>query len=250
MRRYEEKGPIWSEVKPVFMELQNGKCCFCERKYDSTSLGRYELDVEHFRPKGTVKKCPQDRVGEGLQLTDPATGNSGYYLLAYNLFNYAAACKPCNSGLKRNYFPIAGTYQLNGDNPTKMKAEKAWLLYPMGSLDIDPEKVISFRGILPQSVQRDPTLKERGRATIAFFRLDDVSTRKNLLRDRALLIVTLHGQLAKDRDKNAVALVDTLLAAGSHHTNCARSFARLFRANRADADTVAEGARKFLISRS
>lgn len=132
LQRYKEKSSIWGEVKPVFMDLQNGKCCFCERKFESGQLGRYELDVEHFRPKRTVKRCRQDRVGNGLPLTAPAAKNSGYYLLAYNLLNYAAACKPCNSGLKRNYFPIAGTYQSKGDNPGKMKAEKAWLIYLRG----------------------------------------------------------------------------------------------------------------------
>ena len=53
-KKYEEKSSIWSEVKPVFMELQGGgKCCFCERKFESGALGRYELDVEHFRRRAT-----------------------------------------------------------------------------------------------------------------------------------------------------------------------------------------------------
>ena len=55
---------------------------------------------------------------------------------------------------------IAGTYQLTGAEPAKMKAEKAWLLYPVGSLDVDPEIVIGFRGILPKSVHRNPNLAE------------------------------------------------------------------------------------------
>lgn len=249
-RRYEEKSSIWGEVKPVFMELQNGKCCFCEKKYESGQLGRYELDIEHFRPKGTVKRCPQHLVGKGLQFTAPAAKNSGYYILAYNLFNYAAACKPCNSGLKSNYFPIAGTYQLNGDNPAKMKAEKAWLIYPIGSMDIDPERVISFRGIWPRSVHRNPSLQKRGVATIAFFQLDDVVERKNLLRERATLLVMLHGQLVQGQEPKAVAFVNNMLASGSPHTNCARSFERLFRANQTEAAAVADEARDFLISRS
>ena len=231
IRRYEEKSSLWGEVKPVFMELQNGKCCFCERQYESGQLGRHELYIEHFRPKGTVKRCPQARVGKGLPLTVPAANNSGYYLLAYNLFNYAAACKPCNSALKSNYFPIAGTYQLNGTEPAEMKAEKAWLLYPVGSLDVDPEIVIGFRGIWPKSVHRDPTLQKRGVATITFFQLDDVTARKTLLLQRAWLVVALHGQLVQGQKPKPVALVSKMLASGSPHTNCARSFERLFRAN-------------------
>ena len=100
-KKYDEKSSIWSEVKPVFMELQGGgKCCFCERKFESGALGRHELDVEHFRPKGNVKECPRGRVGEGIRLTAPPGDRNGYYLLAYHLLNYAVACKSCNSGLK------------------------------------------------------------------------------------------------------------------------------------------------------
>ena len=108
-KKYEENSSIWGEVKPVFMELQGGgKCCFCERKFEEGELGRYELDIEHFRPKGNVKECPPSRVGEGIRLTAPAEENNGYYLPAYRLLNYAVACKLCNSGLKKDYFPIAG----------------------------------------------------------------------------------------------------------------------------------------------
>ena len=232
------------------MELQNGKCCFCERQYELGQLGRHELDIEHFRPKGTVKRCPQAQVGKGLPLTVPAANNSGYYLMAYNLFNYAVACKPCNSALKSNYFPIAGTYQMDGANPAKMKAEKAWLLFPVGSLDVDPEVVISFRGIWPRSVHRSPTLQKRGVATITFFQLDDVTARKTLLLERARLIVALHGQLVQGQKPKAVELVNHMRSAGSPHTNCARSFERLFRSNQREAAAVADEAHDFLSSRS
>ena len=253
-KKYDEKSSIWSEVKPVFMELQGGgKCCFCERKFESGALGRYELDVEHFRPKGNVKECPRGRVGEGIRLTAPPGDRNGYYLLAYHLLNYAVACKPCNSGLKKDYFPIAGDYDLNGEDPAEMGAERPWLLYPIGLLDVDPEEVISFRGIFPQSEHADPNLKQRGLATITFLGLDNVNARKNLLRDRAWIVVLLHGQLAKATDQGdaaARALVKSLLASSAPHANCARSFARLFQEDRAEADAVAEEAEKFLLSRS
>ena len=201
-KKYDEKSSIWGEVKPVFMQLQGGgKCCFCERKFESGELGRHELDVEHFRPKRNVKKRPQGRIGEGIRLTVPAEGNNGYHLLAYHLFNYAAACKPCNSGLKKDYFPIAGDYHLEGEDPDEMRAERPWLFYPIGSRDVDPEDVISFRGVFPRSEHTDLSLKQRGLATIAFFALDDVSARKNLVRERAMVIVVLRGQLAKARDQ-------------------------------------------------
>src|SRR5262245_18163470 len=60
--RYEESSSIWSEVKPKYMELQHQKCAFCERKLESIDLGAIEQDVEHFRPKASVKawKAPKD----------------------------------------------------------------------------------------------------------------------------------------------------------------------------------------------
>ena len=48
----------------------------------------------------------------------------------------------------------------------------------------------------------------------------------------------------------AVAWANKMLASGSLHTNCARSFERLFRANQAEAAVVAAEAHDFLISRS
>jgi hypothetical protein len=182
-RRYEEGTSIWSEAKPVFMELQgDGKCCFCERKFESGNLGRYELDIEHFRPKGNVRNwpCPQSLIDDGVTLTSPPDANNGYYLLSYNLLNYAVACKACNSGLKKAYFPIAGAYDTDGDDPREMTAEQPWLLYPIGRLDVDPEDVITFDGFLPQSNAADHLLQLRGLVTIEFFRLDDVIGRKSV----------------------------------------------------------------------
>ena len=53
-------------------------------------------------------------------MTAPPGDNNGYYLLAYHLLIYAVACKPCNSGLKKDYFPIAGDYDLTGEDPAEM----------------------------------------------------------------------------------------------------------------------------------
>ncbi len=96
-------------MKPVFIELQgDGKCCFCERQFESGILGRHELDLEHFRPKGNIKEwpCPQSLIVDGVTLTTPPAAGTGYYLLSYHLLNYAVACKACNSGLKKDYFNL------------------------------------------------------------------------------------------------------------------------------------------------
>ena len=256
--KYEEKSSIWSEVKPVFMEVQGGaKCCFCERQFEAGALGRHELDLEHFRPKGSVKMwdCPPELFRAGVSLTAPPDSGKGYHLLAYHLLNYAAACKACNSGLKKDCFPIAGEYDLDGDDPGRLAGEQPWLLYPIGRLDVNPEQVISFHGIFPNSTSDDQATRRRGLVTIAFFGLDDVIARKNLMRERAWVVLSLHALVMQageqgDEAAGSAALVEKMLEPTSPHTNCARSFARLFRSDPAQAAEVAELAGKFLLSGS
>ena len=237
------------------MDLQgDGKCCFCERKFESGDLGRYELDLEHFRPKGkiTAWDAPQSLLDEGIRFTPPPDASHGYYLLPYNLLNLTVACKPCNSGLKKSYFPIGRAYDLHGDDPRQMDAEQPWLLYPLGDVDVDPEKAISFHGILPQSTSQQPILRQRGLVTIIFFGLDDAFKRKQLMKERAILIVCLYRQLQKTKHScaKATAFVARACAANERHTNCARSFKRLFRTDRAAADRVAAEACEYFVSGS
>lgn len=251
---YKESSSIWSEIKAVYMRVQEFKCCFCERKFEGR-YGQYELDLEHFRPKRTVKRWsyPQNFSGQQTELTTPPAKNSGYYLLSYHLFNYAAACKPCNSGLKKNYFPILGSYDFAATDPRHMGAEKALLLYPIGSSDIDPEDVISFDGILPRSLSGDPAVRLRGLATIVFFGLDDVIARKNLMRERADIVVFLHVLLVKaedHEDPDAAAYVKRLVSSAAPHASCARDFKRLFHSDPTQAKKVADEVWGFRMSMS
>ena len=133
-----------------------------------------------------------------------------------------------------------------------MSAERPWLLYPIGRLDVDPAEVITFDGIFARSDATDQQLKQRGLVTIVFFGLDDLVARKNLLKERAQVILTLHAMLVKteEGDADARALVDAMLASTAPHANCARSFNRLFRSNRPRADEVLSDIVRFLASRS
>ena len=255
--KYEEKSPIWKDAKPIFMEVQGeGKCCFCERKFESGELGRHELDIEHFRPKKRIRKwpCPEclidAMIAAEVSLTPPPGSDKGYHLLPYHLLNYAVACKPCNSGLKKDYFPISGRYDLDGEDPETMRAEKPLILYPIGHLDVDPEEVITFHGFVPQSKSGDRFLKLRGLVAIAFFNLDDEDRRNNLMKERAERIVLLHTQLTADSGERTGTRVDALTSPSAPHANCARSFVRLFRSDRVRADKVADMAWAFLESRS
>jgi hypothetical protein len=255
---YEENSTIWSDVKVVYMRLQGGsKCAYCERKLESIDFGKAEQDVEHFRPKGRVRawKLPKSLTDEGITATSPPDGGTGYYLLPYHPFNYSAACKPCNSALKSDYFPIVGKYVFTGDNPAKLSAEKPLLICPIGDFDDNPERLIRFYGVSPQPVSARGHDRERALVTIEFFKLDDQAKRKNLLRERAVIIVALYPQLerlasgAKGAAKvKAQQIVDGFTAPNSPHTNCARSYKKLFKKNPVDAKAVFDGAVTLIMS--
>ena len=106
-----------------------------------------------------------------------------------------------------------------------------------------------------KSTSDDRELRLRGLVTIAFFGLDDVIVRKNLMKERALIVSLLHMFLVRIEERGSAAgqsaaLVKTMLASTSPHTNCARSFARLFRSEPAQAAEVAGLAETFLRSGS
>jgi hypothetical protein len=258
--RFEETSSIWSEVKAVYMTLQGGsKCVYCERKLEAIRFGRGEQDVEHFRPKSTVGdwKLPRSLRDAGVTLTPVARRGPGYHLLPYHLFNYSASCKPCNSNLKRDYFPIAGTYTFDKDDPKDLKKkEKAYLIYPIGSLDDKPEELIEFYGISPRPVAADGFKRHRALVTIEFFHLDD-EARKNLFLERAILLVTLFPQLERAHGSGPAAekaeakrLVKAFQSRKVAHTNCARSFCRLYAADRAGAKALHDRAVAFVLSNS
>ncbi len=243
---YAESGSIWSEVKVVYMCLQgNCKCAYCERKLESIDLGKAEQDVEHFRPKGSVRawKLPKALKDQGIVVAAVPGEDRGYFLLPYHPFNYSAACKPCNSALKKDFFPIAGKYDLAGDDPAVLTGEKPFLIFPLGDFDDAPEDLIRFHGVSPHAVARNGHDRERAMVTIEFFKLDDEAKRKNLFRERACIIVALYPQLEKladgatgDAKVEAQGLVDGFTSPKAPHTNCARSYRDLFLDDRDEAE--------------
>ena len=105
IRKYQENSSSWSEIKPIFMEIQHNKCAYCERRLEGPPYGRIEHDIEHFRPKNAIRKWPTQKIirERNIQL-NYSTGKAsseGYYLLAYNIENYVTACKTCNT-IKRD----------------------------------------------------------------------------------------------------------------------------------------------------
>jgi len=253
--RYQESGAIWSQVKRVYMELQGFKCGFCERRLEKSQFGNVEHDVEHFRPKKSVKAWPTDEIREdrdiefGFGLGGEA--EPGYFLLPYHIENYLISCKTCNTALKSNFFPVAEPRQTGGDEPRAMKGEKPFLIYPLGAVDRDPEDLITFEGIIPVPVGSSGHKRRRAEVTIDFFALD---AREVLLEERAETLLALHVAMSSadhpDATTRAAAalLVERLVNPRSPHANCARAFHDLFLEDEGRAQEFTEAALAYLLS--
>ena len=182
----------------------------------------------------------------------------GYFWLAYHPFNYCAACKPCNSALKSDKFPVAGAYDFTvRRTPQELLAEKPLLIYPFGDFDIDPTTLIGFLGVSPFAIATSGLNRDRGLITIDFFRLDNVEERTNLLLERARVIVALHPQLKMLKSRANAAtkalaqkVVTAFTSINAPHTNCAMSFCELFQKKRKTADAIFNKAVEFVLSKS
>lgn len=269
---FDDPSPIWSEIKPIYMRLQSNKCAYCERRLEGpdtkpseeadiaavpngqgagseqvSTTGRIEHDVEHYRPKSSVDQWPDPshRSYASLAYAFP-TGNAdrGYHLLAYSLWNYAVACKTCNSELKGTYFPIAGTRIPDGEDPELLRAEMPYLIYPIGRFDDDPQNLIGFKGVLPIPIGKTQHEQRRGEVTIDFFLLHK---RDTLRRERSEIIRGLFFALIIRDDHTkpdgwrslAAQSIDTLTSKSERHSSCAISFVKIWETNQTEAEKLA-----------
>src|SRR6185295_1603932 len=132
--------------------------------------------------------------------------------------------------------------------PTSMEDEEAFLIYPLGGFDADPEEILTFDGIVPIPVSKIDEEARRAKVIVDFFELD---TREELLRERSKMIVALwiayRLLLTGDQDDQDFAKesIDDLTAPSSPHTNCARAFLRLINENPARAKELATEAKDY-----
>lgn len=253
-RKYEVSKPNWSDIKGAYIKIQKGRCAYCERELTIDEReGGHEWDVEHFRPKSSVRAWPTPKIREergiNYDLPNSTSSTAGYYLLSHHPLNYVVSCKICNSKLKGSYFPVNNApRQIHEDDPSKMSDEGALLVYPLGDLDDDPEDLIGIPGFVPQVTASTDDKKLRARVTIDFF---DLAGRPTLIRQRATAITHLANNL-EFRDlpgmpqrvvRRAERVIDALLKGLHPHTNCARSFKRLYDTDKAEAERIAERAR-------
>jgi hypothetical protein len=248
--RFEEASSIWSTVKPVFMILQQNKCVFCERQFESVDYGKIEFDLEHFRPKSSIEPWPHPkRHAFAYDFPTGGAQDIGYYWLAYDLENYAASCKVCNSNLKANYFPVAANRGAVPAGVAALLAEEPFLCYPIGSLDEDPEDLVTFIATTAVPAASEGHRKRRGQVIIDFFALND---RENLHRERARMISLLGGSLRAisndDADEADTEIVEELRTARFPHTACLRAFHDLWHQDEPLARRVLAACKAYSVS--
>lgn len=245
---YQESSSIWSEVKRVYMDLQNSKCAYCERQLEKNEP--VEHDLEHYRPKKNVRVWPADHHGVVYDFATGPDFPGGYFLLAYAPRNYCAACKPCNTSFKNDYFPIAGARgNQTAERPADLTDEKPFVIYPIGGLDPDPETLLGFEGIVPKPLGTRGHKRRRAVVTIDFLNLDGRETlRVERARTIEKLAVALRLLEMAPGDPLAQGIIDRAQLPSSPHTSCAKAFVKLFGENRGAADLVVEGVLQYLAS--
>lgn len=121
---------IWTDLKQWLLKnIFHGKCGYCESETEITAYAA----ADHYRPKGRI---------------DGVDGHKGYYWVAYDWRNLVPCCNRCNTGAKRDKFPIAGTrasQPSDGRSTTDLNiAECPLLLSPYGFGEADPQKHLLF----------------------------------------------------------------------------------------------------------
>ncbi len=158
---------VWGKYKGVLLAAQHDKCGYCEQ-----SLAVHPGDVEHYAPKAGLQALPADEEllgGEdehgtysvlGRRLEDVSSW--GYWWLAFEWRNYLAACNRCNSGWKRNLFPVdEETAGPRPDPPAAGEPNEPLLLHPFG--ERDPAAYLRFDALGGVEARDDSPV---GKATI------------------------------------------------------------------------------------
>ena len=255
---FEEKSSIWSSVKPVYMALQHNKCIFCERQFEGVEYGKIEHDLEHFRPKGKVGAWPgSDNEAQRYDFPTGDKFDAGYYWLAYDLHNYAAACKVCNSTFKKTFFPIGANRvnlpvnEQNKPSPAELASEKPLLCYPLGEIDDDPEDLITFSATTAVPVHTTGDKHERAKVMIDFFGLN---VREQLHRERASHICifgpAFEKQIAGLASGADLQIIEAITAQHLPHSACLKAFARLWTINVPLAKQIYESCRLVALART
>lgn len=243
---YTGGSEFWGQIKKVYIDLQHEKCAYCETKLQGAALASKVHEVEHYRPKSSIKAWPNRSIDYWKDFNHPwKTGEASdkaYYRLAYHYLNYAIACTRCNSTLKSNYFPVRGPRDLTSGDPNTMQGESALLLYPVSSVDPDdPEHIITFDGVLAVPVSKEGPGYERAVTTIEFFQLNH----QDLTSRRADHICGLWAFLsllatAPELKKTTEKTIQKLCSPQNEFSACLNAYRRLYQTDQAKADDIAK----------
>lgn len=239
---------FWGEVKTIYIELQHEKCAYCETKLQGAILASKVHEVEHYRPKQSVKSWPNNNVSHWATFhpTWPVGGssNNGYFALAYHPLNYAIACTRCNSTLKSNYFPVAGSRNVAGTHPIDLRLESPLLLYPISDVDTDnPIDLIIFDGVLAIPKHASGRAYERAVTNIEFFQLnhEDLTSRRG--QEIVKLWVALEeysNPRSAKSGKQAQKIVKNICSESSQFSACMNHFKTLYQTDHAKAERIAD----------
>ena len=190
-----EASPHWREYKSHYQGLQHGKCAYCEANVEAVSVGH----IDHFRPKGSVSELHPnpEKWGDEVPGTCNVQGRSlvqvstvGYHWLAYSWQNFCFSCERCNTGWKRDLFPVADAPRPSPPDPATI--EQCLLLDPFGAED--PAQHLLFGPLGSVEAFKGSA---KGRATIDTLGLDRTSLR-NARQGHASDVHRLVAQLKKD----------------------------------------------------
>lgn len=260
-----DQDGIWSEIKEVFILLQEFKCIYCEfplPKVESTSAVKVgvDYDVEHYRPKNRVTPWPtldviaQRPAAQAYQASVASGASAGYLRLAFDPLNYVVSCKVCNSSYKADRFPIFDKPNSRATKKASLDAaEKPLLLFPFGENGDDPGAYLSFDGPTVGRLAGSGYHGLRSQVVIDFFELD---TREDLLEGRCMLIQLLWPQLelrsfGDPEEKSAAEAYLKIIEEGHRfpHTACGRAFIELHGRDRVHAKIWHKAAVQYLTSK-
>lgn len=234
-RDYTGGSEFWGEIKDVYIQLQHEKCAYCETKLQGAQYASKVHEVEHYRPKQSVKAWPNPSLTYLANFQAAwATGAEsqvGYYQLPYHPFNYAIACTRCNSTLKSNYFPIRGPRDVAGSDPTQMHGESALLIYPVSDIDEDPGDLITFDGVLAVPKIANGPAFERAVTNIWFFQLnhEDLTARRaEMIGQLWLNLEFLASNPGPAIKQQLLTLIDSTCRPQGQFSSCMKAFRDLY----------------------
>lgn len=161
--------------------------------------------------------------------------DGGYYLLAHCIQNYVAACKPCNTPLKHNFFPVEGVRVTGRRAVRDYDSERPLIPFPLGNRGIRPQIVIGFDGVVAVPRYKSGRKYRMGRVAIDFFGLNERDAlekgRSKALVDVWLAVASTNSPdpITRGVAHNALAY---LISEAAPHSSCARDFRALIAENR------------------